>query len=580
MSHTPAKATRKTLANPSGSSPRFLPKTPEGEKRSINVKNAEEIKELIDKVFLKTKEMRQEADLYPPGETLKRNLLEIEDNIYRILNFKGRYQQILQLTGKTSTALTPYENQVARSVISSGVLVMLAGMFDQPQKGLDAGNIKFDQARVYYNELVKRLKSVPPPSPSPSKSDVSEELNSSNEEPNEISDEVYHSPSNYLEESDLAFTEVNTDTAMSNNIQDFVPPDTVSGPESGSSSSSSSSVPSSPSPSPQGTPRTPASIKKEIEEIDRRLLELRKISRKRLTFEESSEEDQSEIEISNSSFGDDIPPGGDPPPVPATDAVNDPKDTDEVIVDDENIDAPPQDESLRSQLGIPEHSGAFPEPTISGNRKWGPDQAEWQKEGGRSRMQQSPHDRLRTAEALLMKGDINRSNFSTDERIGVSADQVSQFEDQVLDHTPQAMAQKRVGMAMQLADDIFAADFRAWLTNGRTIIHEKPEVRNVVAKRRGGGLFRFQRDRNPQTAISENKQYRLPATPLWSSLHKIRGAQEYIDTFVDQEAAFQRKLNAMLLRGPQTVDEAFWYYKFVIRGEVASAEDKELFNQL
>lgn len=579
MSHTPAKATRKTLANPSGSSPRFLPNTPEGEKRSINVKNAEEIKELIDKVFIKTKEMRQEAHLYPPGETLKRNLLEIEDDIYRILNFKGRYQQVLQLTGKTSNALTPYENQVARSVISSGVLVMLAGMFDRPQEGLDAGNIKFDQARVYYNELVKRLKSVAPPPPSPSESDVSEELNSSNEEPNEISDEAYHSPINYLEESDLAFTEVNTDTAMSNNIQDFVAPDTVSGPESGSSSSSSSSAPSTPSPSAQGTPRTPASIKKEIEEIDRRLLELRKISRKRLTFEESSEEDHSEIDISNSSFGDE-PSGGDPPPVPATDAVNDPQDTDAVVVEDENIDAPPQDESLRGRLGIPEHSGAFPEPTISGNRKWGPDQAEWQKEGGRSRMQQSPHDRLLTTEALLMDGSTSGFKPQTDERIQTTPIQIRQFEDQVLDHTPQAMAQKRVGMAMQLADDIFAADFRAWLTNGRTIIHEKPEVRNVVAKRRGGGMFRFQRDRDPQTRISENKQLRLPATPLWSSLHKIRGAQEYIDTFVDQEAAFQRKLNAMLLRGPQTVDEAFWYYKFVIRGEVASAEDKELFNQL
>lgn len=278
--------------------------------------------------------------------------------------------------------------------------------------------------------------------------------------------------------------------------------------------------------------------------------------------------------------GDNPPPGGDPPPVPATDAVNDPKDTDEVLVDDENIDDPPQDESLRSQLGIPEHSGAFPEPTISGNRKWGPDRAEWQKEDQRRRMQQSPHDRLRTAEALLIRGNEGQPKFSTDERIGVSSGLVSDFENLVIDQSPQAMAQKRVGMAMQLADDIFAADFRAWLTNGRTIIHEKPEVRSVVAKRPGNRAFRFQRDRDPQTRISENKQYRLPATPLWSSLHKIRGAQEYIDTFVDQEAAFQRKLNAMLLRGPQTVDEAFWYYKFVIRGEVASAEDKELFNQL
>lgn len=336
-----------------------------------------------------------------------------------------------------------------------------------------------------------------------------------------------------------------------NDINNFQAPSEVSDPnETGSSSSSN------PPPRPQTPPR---------DDLDHSSLLL-------------SPPTSPPSDRSNADFGDDEHPPGDDL---VLDLVNDKQDDHPLLIDNDAGGVPPAiPETLRSQLGVPEHNGAFPEPTISGNRKWGPDQAEWQKEGGRPRMQQSPHDRLLTTEALLMDGSTSGFKPQTDERIQTTPIQIRQFEDQVLDYTPQAMAQKRVGMAMQLADDIFAADFRAWMTNGRTIIHEKPEVRNVVAKRQKKGLFRFQRDRDPQTAISANKQLRLPATPQWSSLHKIRGAQEYIDTFVDQEAAFQRKLNAMLLRGPQTIDEAFWYYKFVIRGEVATAEDKELFNQL
>lgn len=578
---TPQSTPSKVPNKPPGESPTNLPKTPEGINDPVSESLVNKVNEDIQSAYIARRDINKAKDEMSI-KRLRANLLYYESILRRLLNSKARIDRFNRISDIPKDRLTEAEKAYLKKIKESNDvnprgLMGLQNKFYKAQEW--TGLSEWEEVLNSYNELLAyyRQKKNPQVDEPPAETQSKNEATFSNaKEPEEITQQEVNNA-----EKTIVTEEMSGQKTPPRDIQDIEFPTEVSDPAvTGSSSSSSSSTP---SPSSNNTPKTPAQIAEDIAEIDRyiqaskkRIQELQ--AAKKLVFESpptdangepDNEGPLSMIEISDDSLYDE-----------PSEIIDDPENNDSNIIDDEEIDEPAEDESLRGQLGIPEHNGAFPEPTISGNRKWGPDRAEWQKEDQRRRMQQSPHDRLRTAEALLVSSLKNPPEGREYDRLGVSSEDLETYESHVTAETPKAMAQKRVGMAMQLADDIFAADFRAWLTNGRTIIHEKPEVRNVVAKRPGNRAFRFQRDRDPQTRISENKQYRLPATPLWSSLHKIRGAQEYIDTFVDQEAAFQRKLNAMLLRGPQTVDEAFWYYKFVIRGEVASAEDKELFNQL
>lgn len=125
--------------------------------------------------------------------------------------------------------------------------------------------------------------------------------------------------------------------------------------------------------------------------------------------------------------------------------------------------------------------------------------------------------------------------------------------------------------SLKEADETFAEDFRIWLQQAyqpEATLKEK-SVRNHLPRHEflfspsitQANITAFDRDLDAQSRVPWTKWRPLPHDPT---------VKTYLDKYVDKRAEFEKRLIHLIFRGPQNIAELFYYFKFVIRKEVAT----------
>jgi hypothetical protein len=128
------------------------------------------------------------------------------------------------------------------------------------------------------------------------------------------------------------------------------------------------------------------------------------------------------------------------------------------------------------------------------------------------------------------------------------------------------------GMALKLGErryqeaegairDEYAEGFRAWLRGNCSNIDPNNGLSAVDHINRN-----TQRDLARQRAI-------YGYDPRRARFERLPGVSDYLDSFVDAQAAFERKIIQLLMRGPKDLDDAYLYYKYIVHGQKATPND-------
>ena len=145
--------------------------------------------------------------------------------------------------------------------------------------------------------------------------------------------------------------------------------------------------------------------------------------------------------------------------------------------------------------------------------------------------------------------------------------------------------QEQYQEALKASGDKFANDFRIWLqatskTDGDYVdaLHQQSAHNHSFVGERPQRVFigASLGQAPTQLAVDIQNERRVPWTK-WSPDLKNPEVQGYLDSYVDKRAEFEKRLIHLIHRGPKTLNEHFYYYKFVIRKEVASPQDMSLF---
>lgn len=122
-----------------------------------------------------------------------------------------------------------------------------------------------------------------------------------------------------------------------------------------------------------------------------------------------------------------------------------------------------------------------------------------------------------------------------------------------------AVGQKRLQQIESSIRDQYAEGFRTWLRanctlpdNSAAVVDEKYEL--LLAR-------------------ALNKQKKCGLDPKRANFQRLPGVTDYIDSFVDQQARFEKLLIKLMLEGPKTLDEAHIYYKYIVTGSVATQDE-------
>ncbi len=120
------------------------------------------------------------------------------------------------------------------------------------------------------------------------------------------------------------------------------------------------------------------------------------------------------------------------------------------------------------------------------------------------------------------------------------------------------LAKELLEQEIESSSDQFAKDFRSFLTPARTIAGQK----------KANGAFQ----RGMDLSALSHAGFGFGAPPPHDP-----SVAAYLDKFVDKKAKFERELRSLILRGPKTLDEQFYFYKYVVRGVAAGPEEYDQF---
>ena len=213
--------------------------------------------------------------------------------------------------------------------------------------------------------------------------------------------------------------------------------------------------------------------------------------------------------------------------------------------------------------------------SISGVKKWEKEAQPWESESSVRTISAPPGFK-----AAMVGEMVRRSTFGAGKiGFGPMADDL-QKRSSVIERAREGAAEEIGRMAIKdfekKADEEFAADFRRWLVFGSEPVNRSNKAA-FDALSEGERQKMFSQESVKEQLEKDNIVERTIGGKLINrrELRKLPGVVPYLDSFVDKQAKFEKIIAKLVLRGPKNIDEAFWLYKYVIRGEVATPEEVE-----
>lgn len=131
---------------------------------------------------------------------------------------------------------------------------------------------------------------------------------------------------------------------------------------------------------------------------------------------------------------------------------------------------------------------------------------------------------------------------------------LSQLDERILKETAKAYAKDKVKRAGRETDVKFAQDFQAWLT-GRSVYNQQHMQEVVIVE-----------DSETKVAKEQIRDVPYQGTP-WGNhpLTHLNEVKDYLGKQVDARMRAIQELTQLKMRGPATLDEAYIYYKYLVR---------------
>lgn len=116
------------------------------------------------------------------------------------------------------------------------------------------------------------------------------------------------------------------------------------------------------------------------------------------------------------------------------------------------------------------------------------------------------------------------------------------------------LGRRAVEKAENHVRDEFAEGFRVWLADN-----------SGLPKRSGLFLFRTSRNHTLATNRSDAQKRTIALVGKKSlKLGELPGVASYLDSFVDAQVAFEKKLVALIMNGPKNLEDSYMYYKYIV----------------
>jgi hypothetical protein len=156
---------------------------------------------------------------------------------------------------------------------------------------------------------------------------------------------------------------------------------------------------------------------------------------------------------------------------------------------------------------------------------------------------------LRPREAVqqwMKKAGVDHKNFTT----GHMREITSKTRRSIINHITKMIRQEK----LEQIDEQFVRDFHSWL--------------------RGNPATPSDRDRTPWL---KNMRFNTKRTTGNLGLLLFPDVQLYLDTFVDSRFALERGLAKLKLLAPTDLETSWYYFKFIVRGQVPDPEEDQSF---